>query len=335
MTSIPYAARRRIVVGVDTHKYAHVAVVLDELGARLGDTVVDVNRRGYAEFEQWARRHGELITFGIEGTGSYGAGLASFLRRRGHRVVEVNSPDRRIRYLHGKDDPLDAESAARAVLSGVATATPKSADGTVEMIRQIKIAKDTAVKSRSQAVITLKTVIVTAPHQLREKLEKLTDKKLIEQCAELDNDGMFQPVDATRYTLRTLAERYRELDKEVRLHDLILATLTQRAAPELTSMFGVGADSAAELLVVIGDNPERIRSEAALAKLCGACPIPASSGNTTRHRLNRGGHRQANAALHRILIVRMRFHEPTITYITRRTEEGKQNEKPCAASNAR
>jgi transposase len=164
---------------------------------------------------------------------------------------------------------------------------------------------------------------VNAPPELREELEKLTDKKLIEQCRQLRNDGMLRPIDAARYTLRSLADRYRELDKEVRLHDLVLATLTERAAPALTTMFGVGADSAAELLVVVGDNPDRIHSEAALAKLCGACPIPASSGNTNRHRLNRGGHRQANAALHRILIVRMRFHEPTIDYVTRRTGEGK------------
>jgi transposase len=213
MTSMPHQDRRRIVVGVDTHKYAHVAVVLDALGSRLGDTVIDVNRAGYAEFEQWACQHGELITFAIEGTGSYGAGLASFLRRRGHRVVEVNRPDRRIRHLHGKDDPIDAESAARAVLSGTATATPKSADGTVEMIRQIKIAKDTAVKARSQAMITLKTVIVNAPSELREELEHLTDKELIGNCVDVRNDGMLTPVDAARYTLHSLAKRYRELDK--------------------------------------------------------------------------------------------------------------------------
>ncbi|WP_205661238.1 IS110 family transposase [Amycolatopsis vastitatis] len=203
MSSIPDSPRRRIVIGVDTHKYAHVAVALDALGARLGDTVITVNRAGYAEFERWAHQWGELITFGVEGTGSYGAGLASFLRRRGHRVVEVNRPDRRIRHLHGKDDPIDAESAARVVLSGVATAIPKSADGTVEMIRQVKIAKDTAVKSRSQAMITRKTVIVNAPPALREELESLTDKKLIERCADLGNDGMTTPADAARYTLRS------------------------------------------------------------------------------------------------------------------------------------
>ncbi|WP_219420701.1 transposase, partial [Pseudonocardia nigra] len=190
-------------------------------------------------------------------------------------------------------------------------------------IRQVKIAKDTATKARSQAIITLKTIIVTAPAELRERLEPLGDKALVEQCRKLRYESMTGPVDAARYTLRALADRYHALDQEARLHDRVLATLTDRAAPALASLFGVGEDSAAELLLVVGDNPERIRSEAALAKLCGACPIPASSGKTSRHRLNRGGHRQANAALHRILIVRMRFHEPTITYTARRIAEGK------------
>ncbi|MDQ3988524.1 MAG: IS110 family transposase [Actinomycetota bacterium] len=323
MTSIPQTPRRRVVVGVDTHKYAHVAVALDQVGARLGEITISVDRAGYEQLEHWARQHGDQIRFGVEGTGSYGAGLASFLRRRGHQVAEVNRPDRRIRYLHGKNDPIDAETAARAVLAGTATAVPKSADGTIEMIRQVKIAKDTAVKARSQAIITLKTVVVTAPAELPEKLEPLSDTALIEQCRKLRYESMSVPVDATGYTLRALADRYHTLDQEARLHDRVLATLTQRVAPALSSLFGVGGDCAAELLLVVGDNPERIRSEAALAKLCGACPIPASSGKTSRHRLNRGGHRQANAALHRILIVRMRFHEPTIAYAKRRTAEGK------------
>ena len=323
MTSIPDPGPRRISVGVDTHKYVHVAVALDQLGARLGEITISVDRTGYEQLERWAHQHGEKIRFGIEGTGSYGAGLASFLRRRGHHVVEVNRPERRIRHLHGKDDSLDAEAAARAVLAGTATAAPKSADSTVEMIRQVKIAKDTAVKARSQAIITLKTVVVTAPADLREHLEPLGDAQLIEVCRALSYDAMSAPGDAACYTLRALAERYHDLDREARLHDRVLQTLTQRAAPELTSRFGIGADSAAELLLVVGDNPDRIRSEAALAKLAGACPIPASSGKTTRHRLNRGGHRQANAALHRILVTRMRFHQPTIDYVARRTAEGK------------
>jgi transposase len=323
VTSIPQTEPGRIVVGVDTHKYAHVAVAIDQVGTRLAEITISVDRVGYEQLEHWARQHGEKIRFGIEGTGSYGAGLASFLRRRGHRVVEVNRPDRRLRHLHGKNDSLDAESAARAVLAGTATAVSKSADGTVEMIRQVKIAKDTAVTARSQAMITLKTVVVTAPADLREKLEPLRDAQLIQTCRQLTYESMSGPADATRYTLRCLAERYGDLDREARLHDRILQTLTQRVAPELTSRFGIGADSAAEVMLVVGDNPARIRSEAALAKLAGACPLPASSGKTTRYRLNRGGHRQANAALHRIIVARMRFHQPTMDYVARRTAEGK------------
>lgn len=321
--SISDPLRRRIVVGVDTHKHAHVAVALDQVGAVIGEITIPVDRAGYAQLQQWAAELGERAEFGIEGTGSYGAGLTSFLRRHGHLVLEVNRPDRRIRYLQGKTDVIDAETAARAVLTGAVTAVPKTADGTVEMIRQIKIAKDTAVKSRSQAIITLKTILVNAPAELREELEPLNDRELLERCRELRYESMDTPLDAARYTLRALADRYRALDHEVRLHERVLATLTDRVAPALTSRFGIAEDSAAELLLVVGDNPERIHSEAALAKLCGACPVPASSGKTSRHRLNRGGHRQANAALHRILIVRMRFHEPTIAYVARRTAEGK------------
>jgi transposase len=278
VTSILDPLRRRIVVGVDTHKYVHVAVALNLVGAVIGHIAVSVDRDRYAQLEQWARQLGEHVEFGVEGCGSFGAGLVSLLRRRGYRVIEVNRPARQVRHLRGKNDTIDAENAARAVLSGAATALPKAADGTVEMIRQVKIAKDTAVKARPQAIITLKAVVVTAPAELREKLEPLADKTLLEKCRELRYESMSGPVDAACYTLRALADRHHALDREVRLHQRVLATPTERAAPTLTSLLGIGDDSAAELLLVVGDNPERICGEAALAKLCGACPIPASSG---------------------------------------------------------
>ncbi|WP_433467044.1 IS110 family transposase [Spirillospora sp. CA-128828] len=323
MTSISHVRAARITVGVDTHKHTHVAVALNEISGRLAETTIEVSSDGYRRLEQWALALGIRADFGIEGTGSYGAGLASHLRRAGHRVIEVTRPNRQQRYLRGKNDALDAENAARAVLAGTATAVPKTGDGCVEMIRQIKIAKDTAIKSRSQAMISLKTILVNAPEELREELGGLGDRPLIERCADLPFESMTTPADAARYTLRTLARRYRQLGQEIDIHERILQTLTARAAPQLTSVIGIGADSAAELLIVAGDNPERIRSEAAFAKLCGACPIPASSGKTNRHRLYRGGHRQANAALHRIALSRMRFHAPTIEYTARRTAEGK------------
>lgn len=317
------AAVGKIVVGVDTHKHLHVAVALDELGARLGELTISSDNYGYAALAAWAEQIGKIDAFGIEGTGSYGVGLASFLRRRGHRIVEVNRGDRRLRRSNGKSDTLDAEAAARAVLSGQASAIPKSADGACEMIRQVKIARDSAVKSRTTALITLKAVIVNAPSELREQISVLSDKALIDRCAAFRPGAVDSTTASAKHVLRALGRRWLVLAGEITSHDRVLEKLTRSTAPTLCDGFGIGADTAAEMLIVFGDNPERIRSEAAFAKLCGVAPIPASSGMTNRHRLSRGGHRQANSALYRIVIVRMRFHQPTIDYVTRRTTEGR------------
>jgi len=315
----------KVIVGVDTHKLVHVAVAINLLGARLATISVSADRAGYAELVAWARAHGTVEAFGIEGTGSYGAGLASFVRRHAIRVVEVNHCDRRKRRNNAKSDTIDAETAARSVLSGIATAVPKTADGASEMVRQIKIARDTAVKARSAAIITLKTLIVNAPGELREILEPLTDRKLIDRCAALVSGDLIDPTASVKHALRALASRWLMLSTEIVSHDEALDTITMAAVPSLREAFGIGPDSAAEMMIVAGDNPQRVRTEAAFAKLCGACPIPASSGVTNRHRLFRGGHRQANAALYRIVIVRMRWHQPTIDYVTRRTTEGLSN----------
>ena len=318
-------ASRQIIIGVDTHKYAHVAVALDHLGTRLAAQHVAANREGYAHREAWAASlagNGRVLAYGVEGTGSYGVGLASYLRRTGHRVIEVNRGDRRSRRSNGKSDTLDAEAAARAVLGGQATAIPKSADGTAEMIRQIKIAHDTARKARTSAIITLKALIVTAPADLREHLTGTSDKVLIDRCASLRPGAVTSPTASAKHALRTLAKRHQSLAAEIREHDTILDDLTRAHAPTLREGLGIGADTAAEVLIVFGDNPERVHSEAAFAKLCGTSPIPASSGMTNRHRLSRAGHREANAALYRAVIVRMRFHQPTIDYVARRTAEG-------------
>jgi transposase len=323
MTSIaPEAQNRKIIVGIDTHKYAHVAVALDQLGVRVGERHIPANREGYARLEAWAASLGRVSAFGIEGTGSYGVGVASFLRRNGHRIIEVNRGDRRSRRSNGKTDTLDAEAAARAVLSGEAAAIPKSADGTVEMIRQLKIARDTARKGRTSAIVTLKALIVTCPDELRETFEGFTDKILIDRCASLRPGAVSSPTAAAKHSLRALAKRYQALGTEIAAHDAVLDELTKNYAPTLRDGFGIGIDTAAEILIVFGDNPDRVRSEAAFAKLCGVCPIPASSGISNRHRLSRAGHREANAALYRAVIVRMRFHQPTIDYVARRTTEG-------------
>lgn len=323
-SSIPSAPPScNVIVGVDTHKHVHVAVVLSDDGAQLGECRIPVDTAGYRELDRWALSFGRVLAYGIEGTGSYGAGLSSFLRRQGHRVVEVNRGDRRTRRSNGKSDTIDAEQAARSVLNGTASATPKSADGVVEMIRQIKVARDNAKKARTSAIITLKTIVVNAPAELREQLDALSDKELIERCASFRPGTVDNQIASTKHTLRSLARRWQALAAEVKEHDAIVDDLTKIASPTLRDGFGMGPDTAAEILIVMGDNPDRVRGEAAFAKLCGVAPIPASSGMTTRHRLAWNGHRQANAALYRTALVRMQHHEPTKAYVAKRTEEGK------------
>lgn len=312
-----------VVVGVDTHKDLHVAVALDALGRRLADLVVPATAAGYRQLHHWAGDLGQVDAFGVEGTGSYGAGLARYLRRSGRRVIEVNRPDRATRHRKGKSDPIDAEAAARAVLAGTATATPKSGDDQVEVIRILKLTRDSAVKAQTQAVNQLKAVLVTAPCELRESLTGLGQVTLLERCAALRPGEPTTPLSAAKYSLRLLARRALTLRAEAKHLRRHLTELTTAAAPALVALTGVGPDTAAATLLAAGDNPHRLHSEAAFAALCGTNPIPASSGKITRFRLNRGGNRQANAALHRAVITRMHWHEPTKTYVARRTTEGK------------
>lgn len=316
--------RNEIVIGVDTHKDEHVTVALDGVGGFRGSFALPATPEGYARMFTWAQSQGQVAAFGIEGTGSYGSGLARFLRRQGATVYEVSRPPRRgERRASGKSDQLDAEHAAREVLSGQAVSIPKTSEGNVETLRLLKIARDTAVKSRTQAIITLKSALVTAPDELRMELKGLSDFRLIMACTVLTNETPSEPATAILYVLRSLAIRWLALHEEIKAHTRHLKQITEATAPQLTARFGIGFDCAAELLVTAGDNSDRIRSEAAFAKLCGVCPIPASSGRTTgRHRLNRGGNRQANAALYRIVVVRLRWHQPTIDYVARRTAEG-------------
>ncbi|MCH7670436.1 MAG: IS110 family transposase [Acidobacteria bacterium] len=318
--------RTDVIIGVDTHKDQHVAVAIDGLGGVIGEArFVSATPDGYCELLDWAISLGDIHAFGVEGCGSYGSGLSKFLRRHDHKVFEVARPPRRgERRAAGKSDTIDAEHAARVVLSGHGAVTPKLADGLVEAIRVVKIARDTAVKAHTAAIITLKAVLVTASDELRGQLEPLTNYRLVVTCASLDTTGdITDPEVAIRHSLASLAHRYLELHEEIKTHSAHLKTLTKTAAPEMLERFGVGFDTTAEILITAGDNTDRIRSEAAFAKMCGVCPIPTGSGKTAgRHRLNRGGNRQANAALYRVVIVRMRWHPPTIAYVQRRTAEG-------------
>ncbi len=318
-----------VVIGVHTKKYVHVAAVVDSILASL---TIATDTGGYQQLLDWATRFGQIIGFGIEGTGSYGAALASFVRRNGHRVIEVNRPDRRMRRLIGTSDSLDAENAARAVLAGFAIAGSKTTDGTVEMIRQLKVAHDTALKDRYSAMIALKAMLIHGSDQLRQDTARKTQVMLARDLASLRPTRLETPDDSIRRTLRSLARRWLALDAETSELQTMIERLVLRTAPQLVEPFGIGVDTAAEILIVVGDNPERIRSEAALAKLAGISPIPASSGMTSgRHRINRGGHRQLNPAIYRTVIVRMRFHQPTVDYVTATPPKASANETSSAA----
>ncbi len=312
-----------VTVGVDTHKHSHIARAKDGLGRHLGQLEIETDPRGYAGLLAWAQEFGPVVTFGIEGTSSYGAGLTRFLRAQGQAVIEVLRPVRRDRRFRGKSDPIDADAAAGAVLSGKATAIPKAGDAGVEMVRALKIAKQTAIKARTQAVNAVKGLIVMAPDPIREQLRHMRTPALIRKCCAYRVEGASDPTSAVKLSLRSMSRRYVALDHEVRALEKELDALTVRLVPQLRELFGVGQDVAATLVLAAGNSGDRFRSEASFSMLCGASPIPASSGMVKRHRLNRGGDRQANAALHQIVLVRLRYDEATKAYFAKRKAEGK------------
>jgi transposase len=320
MTTIPDG----VIGGVDTHGRTHHAAVLDEAGRLLGDARFDADTGGYRSLLGWVQSFGQVRAIGVEGTGTYGAGLARHLTGHAVRVVEVDRPDRKTRRTHGKSDPVDAIAAARAVLAGTATGTPKLRTGPVEAIRALRVARRGAIKARVAALNQLHGLIASAPEALRAQLLELSRTALIRRCAGLrtDQTRLAEPEQATKAALRAIARRIQALDEEIATADRQIAPAVTAIAPTTRSLNGVGPQVCAQLVVTAGDNPERLRNEAALAHLCGAAPLPASSGRTDRHRLNRGGDRQANNALHTIVLSRMRHDPRTRAYVARRTAQG-------------
>jgi transposase len=314
----------KVTLGVDTHKDTHVAVALDGLGRHLGTLSVPTHMAGYRELLRWTRELGTIEQVGVEGTGSFGAGLARMLKAEGIQVREVLRPKRRDQYRTGKSDPIDAEAAARAVLAGTATGEPKDADGQVEMIRALRATRRSAVKARTQAANQLKALLVSAPEELKSQLRDLSTARLVCRASRFrPGENPDSVTAATKLSLRSVARRYQHLCGEIKELDEQLGRLVAEAAPELMAIDGVSTDTAASLLVTVGDNPERLNSEAAFAHLCGVAPIPASSGKTVRHRLNIRGNRDANRALYVIALGRMGREERTKAYVARRTAEGK------------
>jgi transposase len=309
--------------GVDTHADVHVAAALDHIGGLLGVEEFPTTSDGYRRLLGWLRGFGPVVLVGIEGTGSYGAGLARHMATVGVRVVEVDRCDRQERRRAGKSDPLDAVSAARAALSGRARGAPKGRDGTVEAVRALMVAKRSARSERTQSINQARALVVTGPDDVRARFAKHSTSDLVAGLAGLRPRRGEVVGHATRVALHELGRRAQFLEGQIARLDELIVPLVSSYAPGLLNLYGVGPDVAAILLVAAGDHPERLRSEAAWAHLCGTAPIPASSGKTSgRYRLNSGGDRQANHALWRIVFTRMGLHRPTQAYVERRVKEG-------------
>lgn len=319
---------RQFIGGVDTHMEKHVAVVVDQIGRVTGTEAFPATAAGYRKLLTWMRSFGELVKIGVEGTGSYGAGLTTYLSSQNVEVVEVNRPNRQFRRRRGKSDPTDAEAAARAVLSGEAFGTPKAKTGVVGAIRALRVARRGAVKASTQASNQLRDLIVTAPEALRVRLDASPKAERVELAARFRPGAIGDPTEDMKAAMRAVARRHQELAAEIADLDVRLGALVEQTAPEgLLDKTGVGVQVASALLVTVGDNPERLVSEASFAALCGVSPVDASSGKQVRHRLNRGGDRQANAALWRIAFTRMQCDPTTKRYVERRRAEGKTNKE--------
>ncbi len=309
---------KTVVAGVDTHKDTHHAAVIDTAGRQIADASFPTTKKGYVELSAFVSSFGELVRVGVEGTGSYGAALTRHLQEQGIEIVEVIRPNRQVRRMKGKSDPIDAYAAARTALTEPDAPTPKDGTGPAEQIRYLLVARRRAVKARTSALIQIKTLLITAPDVLRSRLREMSENTLILTLSRLRPDAE----DPIRYVLKSLAKRHIHLTAEITDLEVMLTPLVTSTNPGLAATKGLGAITAAQLLVTAGDNPDRLRSEAAFAALCGVSPIPASSGKTTRHRLNRGGDRQANAALHRIVLVRMSYEPRTRDYVARKRAQG-------------
>jgi transposase len=320
----PHQNATFVVAGVDTHKDTHHAAVLDLAGRILGCQPFPATAAGYERLLDWVAGHGVIDRVGVELTGSYGAGLTRHLTAAGVTVVEVNSSDKATRARRGKDDAIDAVAAAQKTLSGMASATPKDTTGSTESIRMLTMVRDLAVKQRTQTMNMIHAVTVTAPEPLRNELRNLTRAALLRHILQFQPDTarFADPTHAAMRALSALADRIQQLDAEIHTADKDLAALVQATAPSLLERPGIGVHTAARFLITVANNGGRIHSEAAFARLCGAAPIPASSGKTTRMRLHRGGDRQANRALHMIIVGRMKTHPTTKAYIAKKLAEG-------------
>ena len=319
-TDIDFSAKP--VAGVDTHTDTHTVATVTATGRHLATETFPTTRAGYTHLTEFLNKHG-VGTVGVEGTNSFGAGLTRHLIDRGYTVVEVLRPKRSIRRRDGKSDPVDALAAARQVLSGEGLSMPKDSTGPVESLRALQITRKQLVSTTTTLISTIKSLLVTAPDDIRARYGTMTNHTLVNALVYCrPSPDLSDPRNGVLTSLKILATTYRALRVQCDELEARIAALVSMINPHVSNIVGCGALVSADLLISIGDNPERIHSEAALAHLCGVAPLPASSGRTNRHRLNRGGDRRANSALYRIALVRMRYDQRTKVYVARRTAEG-------------
>lgn len=328
--TLTHSITQLVVGGVDTHQLAHHAGIVDDQLRPVADAEFPATQAGYQALVDWMASFGLLSRVGVESTGSYGAGLARFLLAAGIEVFEVQRPEKTTRVAEGKSDAVDAYSAARQAATGRANGRllgmPKTTTGVVEAIRVIKVARDSAVKQRTAAFSQLRDLVTTAPAVIHDELIGLTGRQRVRRAAGYRSDPvrLEDPAQAAKRALRRLARRIHDLDTEIDQADHELAKLTRKTVPSLLAMRQVGVQTAAQMVITAGENITRMRTEATFAKLCGVAPLPASSGKTkSRHRLNRGGDRQANSALYLVVVGRMKDHPETLSYVQRRRAEGK------------
>ena len=313
----------RVTAGADTHRDTHMVAALDQRGAELGVRAFAANPDGHRAVLDWLESFGPIDRVGVEGTGTYGAGLTRFLHHHNIVVLEVSCGDRQARRSHGKSDPVDAIAAARAAQSGKATAHPKARTGRVEAIRALRLVRRSATRDRTGAINQMRALVVTAPDELRQTFRGVTIHQLVTSAARLRPSDPTTADGAAKFALRELARRVQSLDTEIARINAVLGPLVAATAPALVARHGIGTETAATLLVTAGDNPDRLHNEASFAHLCGSAPIDASSGLITRKRLNPRGDRLANEALWRIVLVRMASDPRTRAYVARRTAQGK------------
>ncbi len=317
-----------IIVGIDTHADTHTAVAINGIGQVQATIEIATTAAGYRQLVDWVRSlEGTWERAGVEGTGAYGAGLCRHLNGEGIDVIEVDRPNRQRRRRRGKSDPTDAEAAARAVLAGDATTIPKDRTGVVETIRILHLTRRSAVKARTQAGNQMKDLILTAPDTLRDELRSLTTRQRVRACATWKPGPVTDPATANRRALHDLACRWLTLHDEIAYLDRDLRRLLDATVPTLLAEHGVGTEVAAKLLIAAGENPERIRTEAAFAALCGTSPVEHSSGKEENRRLNRGGNRQANNALHVVALHRARTCPETRAYLDKLRSDGKTSRR--------